>query len=90
MMSRRLRNLFRRSRDLPLYDKPARERHPISFTCSILAVVSVVTALGLPQWATSDSTGDCQCSYALTTVYCVDPHTVASTVNPTCTTFKCK
>ena len=65
-------NPFRRNQGLPLYDKPARERHGVSVTCSVLSVMCMITALSLPQWATSGST-TCNCVFGLTKVYCVNP-----------------
>lgn len=66
----------RTQRRRSVYDKPARERHPVSFSCSILTVLTVVTGLSLPQWATSNSS-KCNCVFGLTEVRCINPHTTA-------------
>ena len=70
-----IRNPFRRRQQLPLYDKPARERHVFALICSIMCVICLITSLALPQWATSGSSA-CDCAYGLTKVYCVNPSSV--------------
>ena len=70
-----VRNPFRRRQQLPLYDKPARERHVFALICSVMCVICLITSLALPQWATSGSSA-CDCAYGLTKVYCVNPSSV--------------
>ena len=72
---RRLRDRFvrgRTQRRRSLYDKPSRERHPVSFASSILTVLTIVTGLSLPEWASSNSS-KCHCVFGLTQVTCVNP-----------------
>ena len=82
-------NRFRRHHSLSLYDKPARERHLVSLTCSILSVITLIIALILPQWAYARIAGHCDCEFGLTKVFCLDPKTT-QTQSTNCETIQSK